>query len=205
LNLERLRRETSDAHAAIEGSMPLMESSLTREEYVQCLQRLYGVVAAWEEGARAQAPAWLQGMLAARQRRYLLEEDLAWFGVETPGTELAALPVLRDEANLLGAMYVMEGSTLGGQLISRQVAKVLGLEDGRGHAFFQGHGSETGVLWKEFCDVLRNRVVEEDAPVLIGSARSMFETFGSWMQIDAVIEKERADEGNRTESSLRLL
>ncbi len=180
MNLERLRRETFKAHERVEGAVPLMAATLTRVEYVRCLERLYGVVAAWEEAAAVAAPEWLRAMLAARRRRQLLERDLAWFGVtaEAARPGLAAMP---DEASFLGAMYVMEGSTLGGQLIARHVGSVLGLSAGEGNAFFLGHGSETGAMWREFCEVLRTRVAEEDAEAVIGSAQAMFEVFGRWM------------------------
>ena len=51
---------------------------------------------------------------------------------------------MRDDATLLGAMYVMEGSTLGGQLIARHVELVLGLTAGQGNAHFRGHNERTG-------------------------------------------------------------
>ena len=198
MNLERLRRETSAEHLAVEGSLPLMSATLTVETYVRCLERMYGMVAGWEETAAATAPEWLREMVVARRRRHLLESDLGWFGiaeseiwqhVERPG-----LPDLCEVPEFLGAMYVMEGSTLGGQLIARHVEAVLLLETGRGSAFFRGHGAETGALWKEFCQVLRTRVAEDDAERVIGAAQQMFRAFGEWMgRIDERAD-ERADE-----------
>jgi len=49
----------------------------------------------------------------------------------------------------LGYLYVMEGSTLGGQLISRHFRQTLGIELATGGAYFHGYGEQTGARWKE--------------------------------------------------------
>ena len=53
LDIQRLRQETEADHHNVEGAVPLMHQGLNIAEYVQCLQRIYGVVAAWEERAAA--------------------------------------------------------------------------------------------------------------------------------------------------------
>jgi heme oxygenase len=181
LELERLRRETARDHEAVEGTMPLMSPGLKREEYIVCLQRMYGVVSGWEETAIIVAPEWMRGLLVARQRKHLLELDLACIDA-TGSVRRPVLPRVSSEAGLLGLMYVMEGSTLGGQLIARQVEETLGLEAGYGNAYFRGHGQQTGAMWEEFCEVLRERVPEQESETVIGGAKEMFRVFSSWMQ-----------------------
>ncbi len=182
MDIQRLRRETAAEHAAVEGSIPLMQENLDRGSYLLCLERIYGVVAAWEEKSAGIAPEWMHSMLASWQRKEMLERDLTWFGVIERGHQRPALPEMKDEAGLLGAMYVMEGSTLGGQLISLHVVKALGLTDGWGNAFFRGHCERTGTMWKEFCEVLRTRVPDSETQAAIDGAKAMFRVFGSWMQ-----------------------
>jgi hypothetical protein len=63
LDIQKLRQETEADHHNVEGSVPLMHQGLNLAEYVQCLQRLYGVVAAWEERAAEIGPEWLQPSL----------------------------------------------------------------------------------------------------------------------------------------------
>lgn len=109
-------------------------------------------------------------------------------GRETPG-HLAAdgpkLPEFTADAEFLGAMYVMEGSRLGGQFIAKHVEQVLGLEAGRGDAYFRGDGAQTGARWREFLDVLRLRVPDAETDVVIHAAKMMFQSFGEWMRVDA--------------------
>jgi heme oxygenase (biliverdin-IX-beta and delta-forming) len=181
LDILRLRKETEADHLAVEAAFPLLDWRLDRARYVLCLERMYGVVAAWEERAAELAPDWLQPLLLARSRREMLKQDLAWFGVSA-SEERPALPPMSDLPSLLGTMYVMEGSTLGGQIIARQVAESLALEDGRGSAYFRGHVEKTGAMWKEFCEVLKVQVPENEADAVILSAKAMFLTFGDWMR-----------------------
>jgi heme oxygenase len=182
MDLQQLRRETLADHKAVEQSVPLMGHELDVDTYVSCLLKLHGIVAAWEEWAAPNGPAWIQPLLAARRRGQLLLLDLTWFGVDASGEARPTLPEMRDTASLLGAMYVMEGSTLGGQLIARHVELVLGLTAGQGNTYFRGHNERTGQLWKEFCDALRTKVPDSEANAVIAAAKAMFGVFGSWMQ-----------------------
>lgn len=182
MDIQRLRRETEADHRAVEGALPVMGEGLDRAQYVECLRRLYGVVAAWEERAAESAPEWMQAMLARRRREGMLRRDLAWFGAVERRDARPALPEMNDLPSLLGAMYVMEGSTLGGQLIARHVEAELDLTEGEGDAYFRGHGKDTGTMWKEFCEVLKMRVPDSDADSVVLSARAMFAVFGAWVR-----------------------
>ena len=185
MDISRLRRETAWDHEAVEGVMPLMTQELDSKEYVACLSRMYGVVAAWEEQAYREAPGWLRVSLAERKRLGMLDRDLAFFG-HVPSEERSTLPAIDDVPSLLGAMYVMEGSTLGGQQIARHVEKCMGLTTGVGNAYFVGHGDQTGRRWKEFCLMLETKVPESDAEAVVQGAKAMFATFGGWMRREQV-------------------
>jgi heme oxygenase (biliverdin-IX-beta and delta-forming) len=183
MNLEQLRRETLLDHNAVEKSVPLMDEELDVDTYVSYLLKLRGIIAAWEEWATPNAPAWIQPLLAARLRGQLLTVDLTWFGADASGEARPALPEMKGVAGLLGAMYVMEGSTLGGQLIARHVELVLNLTAGQGNAYFCGHNERTGKLWKEFCDLLRTNVPDTETEAVIAAAKAMFGVYRSWMRI----------------------
>jgi heme oxygenase len=188
LDIQRLRRETEADHLAVEGSVPLMDEGLDTAQYVRCLRRIHGVVAAWEDRAAEIAPEWLQAKLAARQRTSLLERDLTWFGATCEGDPRPALPAMDTGPALLGTMYVMEGSTLGGQLIARHVEAKLHLSEGLGDSYFRGHGDRTGQMWKEFCEVLTTRVEDDRTDEAVTAAKAMFTTFGEWMRERSVMD-----------------
>ena len=185
MDIDLLRLETAAEHQAAEASIPLMTEDLDRQSYVSCLRRVHGVVTAWEDWVSKNSPVWMLSLLNDRQRRKLLERDLAWFGILELDPARPALPVMKDDASLLGAMYVMEGSTLGGRLIARHVERVLNLRAGIGDAYFRGHDDRTGAMWKEFCDVLQTKIPDSEAKTVVAAAKSMFRCFVSWMQIPA--------------------
>jgi heme oxygenase len=182
LDTQRLRHETRDDHNNVEGVVPLMHHGVSTAEYLQCLERISGVVAAWEQRAAEVAPDWLQPALLARRRASLLQQDLAFFGITNTDAPRPALPNMSTVPSLFGTMYVMEGSTLGGQFIARHVEAELHLTEGRGNAYFRGHGPQTGPLWKEFCDLLKDRIPDEETDAVVISAKAMFHTYGAWMK-----------------------
>ncbi len=181
MDLGALKRAMRAEHERVEAAVPLMCPDLTREQYISTLRRLYGVVGAWEVWSSMHAPASLRSLIASRNRCPLLQNDLAYFGetaLRTAGPELA-LP--DDPASFLGAMYVMEGSTLGGQYIARHVESVLHLTNREGSSYFRGYGDRTAEMWKEFRQVLAS-VDETETDVVISSARAMFAIFSEWMR-----------------------
>jgi heme oxygenase len=62
------------------------------------------------------------------------------------------LPIrIEDQADLAGALYAIEGATLGGQAISRHIqAGRLGVTAEHGGRFFHGYGEQTTANWNEF-------------------------------------------------------
>jgi heme oxygenase len=70
----------------------------------------------------------------------------------------AAVPEFAGPAGALGCCYVIEGATLGGQLIARHLKTVLQLDPANGAALFNGYGRATGAMWRSFCSVLNAEV-----------------------------------------------
>ncbi len=190
----QLREATRAEHEATEAVMPLGGAHLTRELYCRVLQAMQPLVKGWEVWAESAGPAGLREMLVRRRRSHLLAADLEAMG--EPSGEVGPSPVdwdavLRDagrrdavvvgqpafEAAFLGAVYVMEGSTLGGRFLARHVESVLGIAPGQGDAYFQGHGEATGSLWREVTGRIAE-VPEDLAPVVIDAARRTFAAYG---------------------------
>ncbi len=193
-----LRDATRAEHEATEALMPLGGVDVTRELYCRVLKVMLPLVGGWEAWAEAAAPSDLREMLLRRRRGHLLVADLQAMGAETgdvPGMAVdweatvvdqsgrGSGPLSQDEfeAAFLGAMYVMEGSTLGGRFLARHVESVLGIEPGRGDAYFQGHGEATGSLWREVTARIA-AVPDALGPLVIGAARRTFRSFGEALQ-----------------------
>jgi heme oxygenase len=77
---------------------------------------------------------------------------------------------------------VLEGATLGGQIITRHLQTHLGLTPESGTAFFHGYGPETGPRWKSFVSGLRTEAQKVNADDgIIENANLTFETIAQWL------------------------
>jgi heme oxygenase (biliverdin-IX-beta and delta-forming) len=185
--LKRLRRETSEVHARLEARLPLVNPDLSREEYRGIVAGFYGIYLPLEERLRG-VPFWEDIALDFSERRKVgrLEQDLAALGLGAQ--ELARipqcleLPELDSIARVLGCFYVVEGATLGGQVISRHLLTNLGITPESGGAFFAGYGAETGPRWKAF-EAAMTAAAEKfgDEDEIVASATRTFETLERWL------------------------
>ena len=151
--LSRLRTETRAEHDAIEAALDLTGDGLTHDRYRRILERLYGFYAPLEPAIRAVGGWADRGLdLEARQKGPLLRADLRTLGGDAPTAIPLCndLPILVTLADCFGCLYVLEGSTLGGQFISRHVHRVLGMTPETGGRFFHGYGDKTGEMWQTF-------------------------------------------------------
>jgi heme oxygenase len=182
--LERLKIETAADHAAIEDATGIMSPRLGLDDYRTYLASTFGYYAAVEPKLR-EAGVWpaLQLSASGRQKLPLLRRDLRALGV----TELGGLPRCESPpewsnvAEAVGGAYVLEGSTLGGRVISRHVQQRFGARVPR--AFLECYGTRTGESWQAFrvalCRFASSREIETG---IIDGARSTFQSFTRWLQ-----------------------
>lgn len=173
--MARLKSETQALHEATEARMPVMDPALTREAYAGLLAQLYALVAPLETRLLAlDLPASLS--LEDRLKTPALRRDLAALGAAIPPERADGLPASVPEG--LGSLYVLEGGTLGGQIISRHLGPRLGLEAGAGLAYFSGYGPQTGPMWKRFGEAMTREVSPEEEAAVVRGARETFLAFG---------------------------
>jgi len=90
------------------------------------------------------------------------------------------LTPLHDAAEALGSLYVMEGSTLGGRLIRRNVQRCLGSVASTACAYFSGYGAETAMMWQAFLGLL-DAAPAADRQKIGNGAVATFERLGWWL------------------------
>ena len=189
----RLRHETRPEHAEVEAVVDLVSPHLTREVYRKRLEQFYGFYLPLEERLAerlAERPhageEWGRwGLdLNARRKVPLLEADLRVLGTAPDRLPRCAdLPPLPSLAAVFGCLYVLEGATLGGQVISRHVRGRLGIYPENGGRFFAGYGPEVGARWREFGGALeRYAVAPHLQEAVIQSARATFVAFTDWFR-----------------------
>ena len=154
--------------------MPSLTALGNREVYTATLARLYVFYSRWELAIqRCEMLREVVPDLAERRRLNLLELDIRALGGSPPPRPFSASDVL-SVPKALGALYVLEGSTLGGQVISRAVGRGLGAGT-KGRAFFTGHGPRTGALWSSFAAALDR--YDGDADTVVAGADECFADF----------------------------
>ncbi|QGY06273.1 biliverdin-producing heme oxygenase [Methylobacterium mesophilicum SR1.6/6] len=178
----RLRAATAPAHQALEDDLDWRARVATLSGYRDLLARLYGFHAVWE--ATIGLGLADEAFLAPRRRLTRLAADLDHLGL-APGA-VAALPrpaphVLADPAAATGALYVLEGSTLGGQLIGRHIAGLHGFSND-GLAYYRAHGAAAGAMWTAFRSRLERFADDPEAEAsLTGAAVTTFAAMRGWL------------------------
>ena len=179
---QRLKVETASHHHRLEAALDVLQMR-TRAEYVALLARFYGFYEPAEQELDA-APPELAPHLINRRKTPLLVADLAHFGYSP--AELARVPRCSDapgldsRAQVLGAFYVYEGSTLGGRFIGNHFAEALQL-DTAGLAFFRGYGDGTGPMWQAYCQLLDDWTGARWEDEVVAAARSTFAKLQHWL------------------------
>ena len=182
--LERLKLETAAEHAAIEGATGVMDPELSLEAYRAYLERTLGFYQVVESQLR-QLGVWEALSLPAQEREKLplLAEDIVLLGNIEPASirSCNAPPVFASTAEAIGGAYVLEGSTLGGRVISRHVQALFGADVPR--AFLECYGAETGEKWQAFRAALtRFACSRELEDQMIAGARETFGAFTRWLE-----------------------
>lgn len=182
--VDHLRRETRAEHRAVERAFEFKASTRSLGAYRKLLERLWGLHLIWEQ--RALNVLDVQ-TLGPRLKSQWLRSDLQGMGLSDDAITriaLCTLPIeLRTASCALGSMYVLEGSTLGGQIIYREAADKLGLTPERYGRFFYGYGTRTAAMWKGFGEMLQSRHAggELNIEEATTGARAMFVTVTKWL------------------------
>lgn len=184
--LQRLRNETARNHAAIESQMPLLDPSLSLEMYRDLLARFRGFYVPLEQQLQSRVNKFwpdTEYVWAEREKSPLLEFDLRTLSqITSADDECLVLPSLESPAEVLGCLYVVEGATLGGQVIMKLLSVQLGLTPQTGAAFFNGYGADTSSRWQSFRQFLTHNAEPLDHDnEIVASANATFVTLAEWL------------------------
>jgi heme oxygenase len=188
---QQLRDGTSDLHARIELNprfRRLMAADLERGEYIALLGRLLGFHGPFETAlhmAAALLPAGI-GLGGRLTRCVLLHRDLLALGrsaQEIAALPMAPMPRLAEPEAVWGTLYVIEGSSLGGQIVARRLSATSGLGPENGAGYHTPYGSGTGAMWLGFKAALEHEYATGrlDPDVTVAWARRTFATLDAWV------------------------
>ncbi|MCU0756063.1 MAG: biliverdin-producing heme oxygenase [Xanthomonadales bacterium] len=174
-----LRQSTRAVHDAVEA-LPAMRRlfavDYTLDEYRMLLLALWPFLESLE--AELFSAGQRDRVRTAVSRAAALRQDLRALGAapaEPPAVVPHGLP-LRSESQRAGVLYVLEGSSLGGQLIRRALLQRFG-EPARDYChYFDCHAGEAGRQWRNFGKAVRSHPTL-DTVAMTDAAQLTFERF----------------------------
>lgn len=187
----RLRRATADQHGALDqGLRYLLSHELSLLGYTRLLEALFGFYVPLEARLR-QLHTHARVAVPLLRRAPLLEHDLHALGTPPARVPLCAeMPRLATLDHVAGAIYVIEGACLGGQVIARAAMRRLRVGPENGAAFFVGAGAQTAARWKRVLAWLDQweRGTSAGVEIIEGACRT-FEALAQWLSARGVLHE----------------
>jgi heme oxygenase len=215
---ETIRKALQDATAPVHqrlhhhpGLAAVASGTISKEDYICLLMRLYGFHRPFDDRVCAAGSVFETGLdLDIRKRAVHIAQDLKTLGADE--TALASLPLCvdiqspRSPGELLGALYVVEGSTLGGRMLARALSSLFGQDAMDGRRFFYGYGERHGVMWRDFVTRLEANAATRDQQIeILNGATKTFHIFEVWMKewrLQPIHQSDRASESRISSAAI---
>ncbi|MFD1605570.1 biliverdin-producing heme oxygenase [Flavobacterium artemisiae] len=154
--LNDLKSKTSDSHKKLE-SLPVSSSILSPEMKIEDYCHYLALMQDVHDDTEAVVFPLVSDIiedLEERKKSQLLENDLQFLNFKKESYKSVFDNQEMSVPFALGVFYVIEGSTLGGRFILKNVTLNEQLSQGKGVSYFSGYGDKTGSYWKSFLNVL---------------------------------------------------
>lgn len=184
--MDQLRRDTRTAHRALEQQLDLLDTNLDISRYARLIECFYGFYSPMEASLlNGERWPWSELGLDPQQRRKSgwLIADLRALGAAPPESLplCAELPDLTGADVAFGCLYVLEGATLGGRVISRHLTRSLGIGPANGARFHYGYGDESAPMWQGVHSAAaRLTAWGADADAVVHGANATFTALARW-------------------------
>ena len=166
---QRLKEKTQVYHYEIERTPllnQLVNASIDLAVYRVLLKQFHAYIMPCE--ATILSSSW-SSLLEGRNKTSQLNKDLIDLG--TSGiTKCPVLPPLITREQIIGYLYVIEGATLGGQIIAKILEDKLGLTARYGARYFNSYGPNTMTMWVEFCHLLNQVKAPHEHQVIVSAS-----------------------------------
>lgn len=171
-----LKKETAQYHQEIEEKLEsnkLFNSTFTDRNYYKMLQVNHVFLKSYEHSIKEFLNEKdLENLALTKLNKLsLIEKDIHELGIEELQTIKQVELVNRAEA--FGALYVIEGSMLGGNVIAKTLKKYPFLEN-KSFNYFGHYGENLGSIWKTFINYINQEFTseEEQKQVLKGAQKA---------------------------------
>jgi heme oxygenase len=187
--LDQLRAATAHCHRRLEKRMDVGHRFCSAARYRGYLEVMFGFYAPFEQALGSHAVRHVLTDFAARCKTALLSDDLAALGVGADCIaslpRCAGIPSCQDEAAALGSLYVLEGATLGGQILLPMVEQRLRLTRQSGASYLASYGHDTRAMWQRFGSVVESWCADSERRATAAAAAvATFESLEAWACAD---------------------
>jgi heme oxygenase len=147
--LQKLKESTRQQHEDVEEAVDVMGNMFNLDDYKRLISKFWAFYAAYE-------PVLPYAELKEAGFDYDERRKLRWLEADAKVLELGeveefdGIPDVSSLPKAFGSLYVIEGSTLGGAVISRHLNQHLGLTPENGGSFYASYGQQVGPMWKQF-------------------------------------------------------
>ena len=177
-----LKQHTARTHEELEQILlPRIEGVDSIDSYHDLLKIFYGFFKPLEERVLIYIDETILPDINNRRKTQLILQDLQVHYNHKLSIS-KDLPQINNTMQALGAMYVMEGSTLGGRGITRMLLKNNNFLNPSGIVFFNGYGAETGQMWTAFQKVINSIDGDDATQQMLHAANDTFLKFKYWIQ-----------------------
>lgn len=180
----QIKEATKQAHQQLEKQVVVKIKAIESSgDYATFLKYFYAYFNAVGQAIAPFVNAVLPDYSARRNATYI-KADIEALGANVGVLPPAQAPKIQSPAEALGALYVLEGSIMGGPYIIQMLQK-RGID--QGFSFFSGYGANSGRMWAIFQEVM-NTVGGEGiaAQQMIQKACETFERFGQVFEMELV-------------------
>ena len=160
LNLKELTLNLHDQTEELNFTDELKDGSLSESQYKTLILRNYIVNKHIENCAEnlLEIPVEIKLDYPKRKKCHALKNEIKHLHLENDIPDVEVEKPVYNKHSVLGAIYVAEGSTLGGQYIHKRLTELPQFKDyfkNIDRPFFGVYGKETGPLWKSFKNIIQ--------------------------------------------------
>lgn len=181
---EIVKGETKSHHQSVEKVLiKELKGLKSLDEYANLLKRLYQFYVPIENDLQNLISDEIVKDISVRKHNSRLLQDIQSIDKsydENPKTKHLKIENL---SYALGVMYVIEGSTMGGQIISKMLEKNLPVNDKKITTYFNSYGDNSLEMWSSYKTQVLNAKAKVDSEEMINGAKATFTALEKWLLV----------------------
>ncbi|OQD41900.1 hypothetical protein BUL40_13685 [Croceivirga radicis] len=185
--LTNLKNDTKAAHVRVEKVMVKeLKAINSLEDYGKLLERLFLFYNPLESKVHQYIDQAILPDIEKRKHTQWILKDLKALNYTVNTSTESKTQQITSTAYAVGVLYVMEGSTMGGQIISKMLKKQLGANTST--YYFDSYSDETMDMWLSFKNSIAQYETHLDKEEVFKGANETFSSLKEWLELTSILE-----------------